>query len=150
VTEVIEWRQEWRIGIAHLDAQHHRLVDLLADLQRQMNATGPRVSTLHALVALSAYIDLHFGDEEQLMRQINFPKREEHQAAHGRFVERVNQFVQAVRQGNTELSEEISYFLEHWIVHHIANSDVQIAAFIKAERIELTPTMLLPAAKHVD
>ena len=145
VTNAIKWTDAWLIGVPHVDAEHRQLVGLLSDLQHVAIAGKPRISTLDALVALSAYIELHFGDEEHLMQQISYPNFIIHQKVHQRFVDRVQNFAREFRLGKTEFTDEISEFLARWIIEHIATYDVAIANFIKTEDIELTASMTLPA-----
>jgi hemerythrin len=145
VTNAIQWNDAWLIGVPHIDAEHRKLVALLSDLQHVAIAGKPRVTTLDALVALSAYIELHFGDEEHLMQQISYPSFTTHQKVHQRFVDRVQKFAHEFRLGRTEFTDEISEFLAQWIIEHIATYDVAIANFIKTEGIELTASITLPA-----
>jgi hemerythrin len=134
--EIIRWSPAWQNGIAHIDNQHKRLVELLANLQRQMNDSRPRVSTLEALVSLSAYIELHFADEEHIMSQLEYPKIELHRQQHQQFVARAMKFAHAYRLGDAELTDEIAQFLATWLVQHISSSDVELAAFIKRTGID--------------
>jgi hemerythrin-like metal-binding protein len=145
VIKAIQWTDAWLIGVSHIDAEHRQLVGLLSELQHVAIDGKPRISALDALVALSAYIELHFGDEEHLMQQINYPNFITHQKVHQRFVDRVQNFAREFRLGKKDFTDEISEFLARWIIEHIATYDVAIANFIKTEHIELTASMTLPA-----
>jgi len=131
----IQWTSEFEVGIHHIDTQHKILFKLLNDLY---NATE-NSETIDQAVELSQevfknlgeYIEIHFRDEEKIMKDNGWPKLDEHINSHRKFEARVKDLSEAFNQTENILFPSIITFLEKWLIKHIKGTDVEIGIFLK-------------------
>ena len=121
--KLIDWSQEFSVGIPSIDSQHQRLVELINDLHAaMMSGKGSQVlgKTLDGMIA---YTITHFTYEEKLMRQTGFPGLEAHCAEHGKLLETAKKLQADHRGGKVAISLDTMNFLKQWLRGHIAGSD---------------------------
>jgi diguanylate cyclase (GGDEF)-like protein/hemerythrin-like metal-binding protein/PAS domain S-box-containing protein len=123
------WNPSFEIGIASIDAQHRRLVDLINDLATAIIDGGalPQVAAL--IDELLDYAAQHFADEEKILDRTTLSDAEKtrHRATHRGFVEKVREIATHDDLMSTEVSERVLDFLITWLVSHILGSDRKIA-----------------------
>lgn len=84
------WNNSFEVGIASIDSQHRRLVDLINALAAAVT-DGGKLPELQSLFGqLMEYAAVHFSDEEKLMNASPLPEaeKEAHRKAHRGFVEK--------------------------------------------------------------
>ena len=120
---LLQWEPRYSVGIAAMDAQHHRLIDLINTLHEAMvngDANNVLGTILHELVL---YTKTHFAAEERLMRDAGYPGLEAHQRLHAMLVDRVATLMLQHNNGAAALSISTSKFLKDWLVIHIQDQD---------------------------
>jgi len=107
------------------DAQHQKLFQIL-DL---LNSPG---ADRQVLYRLEAYTEYHFELEEQYMLLLDFPGRDTHMEAHGRFREEISKLLQDEEELDAQFREIIATFLTEWLTRHVFGIDKELEAFILA------------------
>ena len=81
----ITWSEKLEIGIASIDEQHHRIIDLINELQDHIESGGLVLAnqTLHTLIE---YKTFHCAHEEELLQQAGFPLLKPHKRAHSEYI----------------------------------------------------------------
>lgn len=110
------------------DAQHQVLFQLL-------DQVGEPGSALDVMQRLQYYAESHFALEEEYMRILDYPGREDHVRAHDHFREELAQmFVDA--EAHDDISRQvIATFLREWLTRHIFGIDKDLEAFLLASNI---------------
>ena len=123
------WNRNFEIGIASVDLQHHRLVDLVNALAEAMGADRPLPEIRELTESLMAYAVEHFSDEERLLAEAPLAESEKarHRAAHRAFVEKVQALVQRSDLNQADIAQGVLDFLTTWLVSHILGTDRKIA-----------------------
>lgn len=133
--KTFEWTPLFETGIAEVDAQHRRLVDMLNSLSDQLDSgSADRLDDL--LKALAQYAIYHFSCEEALMLEVGLDARhtEQHCAVHARFVEQVQSWM-ATQQADGQLSpDQLIDYLANWLIFHILGEDQSMGRQIQAIR----------------
>lgn len=130
-----EWTPALQIGIAEIDEQHHRLVDLLNEVQRlaaDSKATFQDVDDV--FVQLEHYIASHFRDEEALMARVGYEFLMQHKQEHADLARQLVQHRKAFSQGGLAVQDFYEWLLR-WLMKHIAGSDSLIAMFLSRHAI---------------
>lgn len=152
-TEIFPWNDNFITGIAVIDEQHHKLVDLLNKLAGHM-AFGSDEQTLNgAFNALADYALHHFQTEEGVWAQF-LPDDEmtlAHAQTHHDFVAQVLKARQRAGALNAaEAVEELVAFLTHWLAFHILQDDTQMARIVLGlQKGESLPTAKGNAVLHM-
>ena len=72
-TDLIEWSDEFSVGIQEIDEQHKVLVGLLNQLHQAIREHHGRATSREILGRLAEYTRTHFLLEESLMRLTHYP-----------------------------------------------------------------------------
>lgn len=122
--ELLEWKDEYLLGLEPLDFEHKDLFKCINDLYRQCTTQGEAVELEYCLGQLYARLAAHFALEESTMREMKNPHYEAHKAEHDRFLEDVTEVVASF--GTNPGDEQLEAFatrIKEWVLHHITTTD---------------------------
>jgi len=121
----IKWEPHNSVHVDILDEQHRKLFDIVNDLIDENELeSGHTFSILRDLVD---YISVHFHDESIVMMDSNYPGFPGHSRQHEQFIEKVEKFLNACREGDADLEKNMIIFLRDWIYTHTTKLDMQYA-----------------------
>ena len=132
----LHWSNDLDTGIAVIDTQHRRIVDLINELNTA-NETGDPAVIKHVLNELVDYTLSHFTFEEELQLKANYPFYKAHKRVHEIFTKRVSEFQQRAAGGENVVPEVLS-MLKTWLVSHIKGDDADyVEDVVKSLGVEL-------------
>ena len=126
-----KWDDCFATGVADVDEQHKRLVDLINRfgllVMREEGA-----STLELDVVfdeLFQYARYHFANEEALMVSGGLTSQyvESHRKKHLQFIDEVTHLNQEMTTDNRGAAKGLLEFLTHWLAYHILGTDLFMA-----------------------
>lgn len=115
------WQDDLCTGIAVIDDQHKRIVDILNQVLRAQ-ADGEREKVGEVLTDLVDYTLSHFAFEEELMQEAGYPFSSAHKRVHEVFTRRVEKYQQRFQAGE-DVVDELKSMLITWLFNHIRNDD---------------------------
>jgi hemerythrin-like metal-binding protein len=115
-----------------MDAQHRRLIKLLAELSASVQRGESRSLAPAALAEVVRYAEQHLQREELLLRVRGYPGYAEHKAEHDAYRQKIASFQLCRERRN--LGIRIANFLTDWWKSHILGSDRQYARFFQSMR----------------
>lgn len=131
------WQDSYSVGDPVLDQQHQRIIEILNLLHDLLHsdATGDDFhSGLRSIFAeLHAYVQGHFGYEEERMLASGYPAAEfaAHQRSHRALIERVQAFEDAIASGSDEtIAQILPYLYGSWLIEHICGTDHDYAPWL--------------------
>ena len=131
--EIFPWNSNLETGIALIDEQHARLVELLNRLAQQ-HVQGASAEEIQGILGeLADYADYHFHSEEAIWQASlgDDPWFNQHQHSHAAFFQRI-QALQDSARPFTEVLSELFAFLTQWLAFHILDSDKRMAKAVFA------------------
>lgn len=132
----LHWSNDMDTGIAVIDTQHRRIVDLINELNTA-NESGDPAVIKHVLNELVDYTLSHFSFEEELQLKANYPFYKGHKRVHEIFTMRVGEFQQRAAAGENVIPEVLS-MLKIWLVNHIKGDDADyVDIVVKSLGVEL-------------
>ena len=131
----LEWKNEMSVGVAAMDAQHQKLIQLINQLADAMSAGKGKEVVQMVLRELVGYTKTHFGSEERLLLTNNYPEYGEQKTEHDQFTKKIVDFQAQFRAGKIALSIELMNFLREWLVGHIQGRDKRYGAFLNGKNI---------------
>ena len=146
--EIFPWNDNFTTGIAQIDEQHKRLVELLNVLVGHLAFQSDAPALNKIFDELKQYTAVHFADEERIWHKYfnNDPWEEWHKSAHQDFIAKVLELKDKETEDTMdEVIEEIVTFLTHWLALHIIESDKRMAKVVLA----LPTGLSLERAKEV-
>lgn len=127
------WSARFETGIASVDEQHRKLVDIVNDLGHALiNASTTDASLATTFDQLARYAELHFADEESLMARagLHAQHTEQHHTHHCQFVDQLTQLWEG-RADFDNPAEVLHGFLASWLTFHILEEDQAMARQIE-------------------
>lgn len=130
-SETFAWNDSFVVGHEQVDSQHRELFLLLKDVHSAVYQQDGISIVSETLKKLIDYTQFHFRDEEQLMEELNFPGFEDHKKLHDALINKVEDLLEELQEGEVVLVEELLLLLKDWLCEHIIKQDMQIGEFIK-------------------
>ncbi|WP_305044822.1 bacteriohemerythrin [Geoalkalibacter sp.] len=127
---LMRWSDDLSVGIAHIDRQHQKLVEMVNQMFAAMKSGQGDAMLGDILAQLVDYTQKHFFEEERLMKSHQFPDFEEHKAAHAHLVGQVADFQQKFKAGKVSVSSDLFNFLKGWLINHIQGTDKNYGPFL--------------------
>jgi hemerythrin-like metal-binding protein len=127
-----QWDPSLETGSEIVDRQHRQLYDLINELHDSIVENHDRELQDDVLVRLMRYAELHFDDEENLMRSVGYPALADQRRMHGEFKAEAARLTETYRAGEVLLPITLAIFLHDWLVKHIRIEDKKIGEFIRA------------------
>jgi hemerythrin-like metal-binding protein len=129
---VFQWIPARAIGVPEIDAQHVALFEEAARIEAAVRARDPEDRLRALLGSLADHAVEHFMAEEQLMRDVGYPRLAEHLQEHAYILRRFRSLVPRWESEGDSAARmrALLGFLDLWLNTHIANSDRQIGDFI--------------------
>ena len=138
---ILAWSNDFISGFTNIDTQHRTLFKMINNFAVENDESVSNDVLLDFLAGLAAYCESHFGLEEEMMLQNNYPLLEHHTANHKDLKETVGKIIGQIEAN--ELKEPymaIIRFTSDWLNNHIAHDDLAIFTFCKNKDNELNPS----------
>ena len=116
-----------------IDAQHKELFEKINALFESCEGGKGAEETMNTLNYLVDYTKFHFGAEEKLQEEIDFPDFNQHKTEHRRLIEAVDDLkAKLEKEGATpEFQKELNERMVQWLYGHIRGYDRAVAAYKK-------------------
>jgi hemerythrin-like metal-binding protein len=115
------------MNIPEIDRAHHRLVDLMAQLEKESLAGASRTVLNTTFRTLGEATQKHFTEEEALMQRIGYTELAQHKIIHASLLERFQGHLTAFQNGKGGVDPEVFNFLSFWLRSHICGVDQRYA-----------------------
>jgi len=123
----IEWIEDYSVGISSVDSEHMRLVQIINHLNEAIRKEESKAVLVHTFDRLIEYSMEHFENEENLMRQYQYPEIEEHIREHKRLMRTV---MELNKEKKYIFPANVSEFLNSWLIDHILTTDMKYKEYL--------------------
>ncbi len=126
---LIEWKDEFKTGVASVDHEHAELIALLNDLHANLNAAaGSNQETVSAFLGeVYAKIAAHFALEESTMRARNYDQFADHKADHEALLDDIRDIMDDFdRNAYFDYEEALAEHLRDWFTNHFQTKDARL------------------------
>lgn len=123
---MVEWEDQYSIGIKEIDNHHKKLFEILNDLTASIEENNEEL-LIQNVDALYAYTQYHFNAEEALMKKFNYPGTADHINKHSEFKSKILEFKSQVEElGPSIVTKHIVEYLTSWLANHILEEDTKV------------------------
>lgn len=120
----INWSPALELHIEIIDRQHHRLVDVINELEDAIRGNRVKDELLSILDEIAEYPKVHFKTEEDFFDQFGcYPDADIHKSAHADFIVHINNLREQFKNDELTLSIELVQFLTGWLTEHMQVMD---------------------------
>ena len=129
--------RDFEVGITKIDTQHRELIERLNAVIKMGAGAVSKEETDKTFKMLSEYVAKHFGDEENLMKQHNFPKIDWHKEQHKLYVQNINNLKKEFDANgpSAKFTLDLNNALINWIVRHIKSADIELGKYLKTQGV---------------
>lgn len=129
--EIVQWSENLSVGIAKIDEQHNRLIELMGELDEAIRNNQAADIVEDTLTNLFNYAQSHFAAEEELFRKHKYPEMALHELEHQRFIAKAFAFKEKLDSRKPGLALELLTFLSSWVLNHIDLTDKRYAKYLR-------------------
>jgi hemerythrin len=148
-----DWKQEYSVGIAAVDEQHKRILQLINELVEAIRDAREDLIIDAVLDDLVDYSKKHFSLEAGVFKKYRYVDEAAHAKEHEHFIGKLQGLVRAAGEGRSCVPQETLDYLRDWFANHMLKTDMAYArSFREAgllERVaaELASPALIPPAR---
>jgi methyl-accepting chemotaxis protein len=127
------WSKELETGNELIDSQHKQLIEALGNLTDACSGGKGRAVLTETMDFLERYTAKHFGDEEALQKQHDYPDYPGHKRLHDGFKRVVADIGRQLKaEGPTiVLVGKVNTDIGGWLINHIKREDTKVAAHLR-------------------
>lgn len=122
----IHWDKSMETGQTLIDVEHRLLVFQFRRLDMAVKMSQSQTTLNTIIHEIKQFVEFHFVSEENLMRETNYPQLLTHHALHSALVGELR-VLSAKVVAHQEFPEDFLFFLNEWLLKHIAGHDQHVA-----------------------
>jgi len=126
---LIEWTDNFSVGVVEIDNQHKKLVEMINELHHAMKEGRGNSQVGNIINQLVDYSIYHFKTEEKYFDKFDYPLSKEHKEIHKDFIEKVSIFKGDFENNEVMLTIDVLNFLSNWLREHIMGNDMDYSDF---------------------
>ena len=129
MTDLIQWRDEYSVGVEETDNQHKELFKMLNILLEAIGKDDDKKSIEKVLDDMVNYVDFHFKSEEKYTARM--PNFTVHRLEHWEFVKQTMNYQKRYSNNEDITVREIFDFLLNWLKKHIIETDINDFRYLR-------------------
>ncbi|MFO1350600.1 MAG: bacteriohemerythrin [Gammaproteobacteria bacterium] len=123
---LIEWRDEFSVGVADVDFEHRQLIDLINATYAQLNEQNAAGTVLDFLGEIHTKISAHFALEERIMRERHYDQYTDHKGDHERLLDDIRDLMDAYEDNAGFDAQSFAIRLQEWFTEHFKTRDARL------------------------
>ncbi|MGB5103967.1 MAG: bacteriohemerythrin [Steroidobacteraceae bacterium] len=129
---LLQWRDDFRIGIEEVDHEHQELIGLINSLHAALGEDRSAERVEGFLGEIYASISGHFALEEKVMRARRYDGLAAHKADHERLLDDLRDLMDEQAGGAPLDEEQFATRLAQWFSGHFQTHDARLHRFLGA------------------
>ena len=122
---LIQWRDEFNVGVPDVDAEHRELVELINALPGALERDSTN-TVVEMMGEIYARISGHFALEERLMRQSRYDRYAEHTTDHEALLDELRDLMDDFEAGEWIDLEAFANRVGEWFAGHFRTHDARL------------------------
>lgn len=132
---LIEWKDEFEIGIPSVDFEHRGMIQIINELHGKLAENSDKETIANFLGEIHALISAHFALEEKEMREMAYDQFEEHKEDHEDLLDQIRDMMDELEQdGSGETMKTLGPRLNSWFTEHFRTRDARLHGFLSSLR----------------
>ena len=133
------WKEKYKVGVKLIDEQHEELFKRVSDftqiVRSKENWKDKQDKVKETMAFMQEYVVVHFEEEEDYQKEINYPEIESHKEAHAKFREGINSYVRIFQEEgfSEEKIQEFGGKLMTWLIMHVGKMDQKIGQYVNSK-----------------
>lgn len=128
---LIEWKDEFEIGIPSVDYEHRGMILMINKLHEKLAENADKDTIADSLGEIHALISAHFALEEKEMLEMAYDEFEEHKDDHEDLLDQIRDMMDEVEgDRNGDVMKDLGRRLNHWFTEHFRTRDARLHKFL--------------------
>lgn len=134
----MQWIEDIATGVPMLDKRNREMINMLDGLRAAIRKQVCRHTIENVIAFLAEYGEVQLCEEEQYMRNYDYPGHAAHEDKHRQFVGELHFLEEELRnirslglKGSYELSVETVKVISDWIYGHVLIYDRELGEFVR-------------------
>ncbi len=123
---LLEWKQEYSVGVAAMDDEHREMMDLINDIYAKLASDPDADQVDECLGDIYNTISLHFALEEKLMRNNRYSEYAAHKDDHEVLLDQIRDLMDDYHDDPQSGSGRLAEGLADWFVAHFSTFDARL------------------------
>ena len=123
---LIEWRDEFNLGIEDVDKEHRALIESINALHETVAAGADPADVVAGISQMHDLVAKHFAHEEAYMRETRYMAYSEHKEDHEILLDDLRDIIDMTRADGRYAESRLSADLEYWFSTHFRNHDARL------------------------
>ncbi len=123
---LINWRDEFSVGVDAVDHEHREMIGLINDLDDAMGKDADHAAVVKLLGEIYARIAAHFALEETVMRKARYAALEPHKQDHELLLDELTDVIDSVDADGRYDRKDLSTTLDRWFSDHFRTHDAKL------------------------
>lgn len=123
---LIEWKDEFSVGVTSVDLEHRELIEMINDLHALAGGGADHDRVLASLGDIYAQISAHFALEEKYMRDTRYDSLNSHKADHEALLDELRDIMDRVEDDGSYEEQRLSRELGRWFSDHFRTHDARL------------------------
>lgn len=128
----IVWSKTYEVGIAEIDEQHKKFIEIINRLFESKGTDTESSSIGKALTDIVDYTNFHFDSEEKHMQGNTYDRLYEHQGQHKILKKQLVKILEDLKFGKLKVGEDLLEILQNWLIRHILQHDKEYSHFLRS------------------
>ena len=123
---LLQWRDEFSVGVPAVDHEHRELIETINELNASAHAGADHAQVVAALGEIYAQISAHFALEERIMRKAHYDGLAEHKAEHEALLDSLRDIMDRVEDDGRYDEASLGRELDEWFTLHFKTQDARL------------------------
>lgn len=123
---LIEWSDDFSVGVSSVDFEHQQLITLINTLYASFVDNPDKYTVLDFVGEIYTKIASHFALEEKKMREHNYAGYQEHKQDHERLLDELLNMMDECEAASQVNNGELAKFLNQWFGEHFRTMDARL------------------------
>lgn len=123
---LLDWRQEYAVGVASVDHEHQELIKLINELHAALGRSDSPQAIPDFLGEVYAQIAAHFALEERIMREHGYDQYRDHKADHERLLDEIRDIMDDYELRGAFDDATLAARLRDWFGEHFRTKDARL------------------------
>ena len=123
---LIEWKDEFSVGVSDVDHEHQKLIALINDLHGAMSVDDSDITAMDFLGEIYALVSAHFALEEKIMRDHKYDQYAEHKADHETLLDELRDIMDDYEENAWFSDDAFANAVGNWFTEHFKYRDARL------------------------
>ena len=123
------WESKYEIGIEELDLQHQNFLKLIKKVELAGKGYLRKITIEDILQEIILYAQFHFRNEENLMKEFDYPEFDKHKEEHINLADNLLREMSNLMVNPDDI-EHLHRYLIKWLFDHIIDEDSKLTDYM--------------------